>query len=257
MSYDKLHLLLIRFNQFLGISQTQIGVNITTFTVFDGIGNELHVQNLTTPINAIIPYVETTGYPKEFLRCQFFDDKAKLFKSDGWGQSFLDSITLPCSNWATDNSYVITEVFKWSCNHLSTIGGVYQPNSISKRDYPKTGICLNYFAMNYWKQSFGYYLVWPSLWVYIVGMIIAITIDCFTLGKMRKRILERILLVGELNEIEQARQDKIKERENEEKRMKGERVNSHESKDKKGKMIEEEKKIDKEYHSDNENGVRV
>ena len=227
-----------------GQTITQIGVNMTTFTVFDGEGNELPVSNLTTPINTIFPYVKQTGYPQEFLRCQYYDGRSKVFKLNGCGQSFLDSVTLPWSSWAVDNSYVITSVFKCSCNHLSTISGVYMTNSISQRDSPKTGICLNFFAMNYWKQSFGYYLVWPSLWVYIVGMSIAIIIDCFTVSKMRRKILNRIILVGELNEIEQAAQEKLNGKENE-----VQIEENHKGNGKKNGMIEEVKQMNGEYEN--------
>lgn len=78
-----------------GQSVSRTGVNMTTFTIFDGLGNELPVQNLTIPISTIHPYVQKTGFPKEYLRCQFFDETSKTFKQDGCGQSFLDSITLP------------------------------------------------------------------------------------------------------------------------------------------------------------------
>ena len=65
--------------------------------------------------------------------------------------------------------------------------------------------------MNYWKKSFGYYLLWPALGVYTAGLIAAIVVDCFTIKKMRKKIVDRIILVGELNEIEEEK-EKEKER---------------------------------------------
>jgi hypothetical protein len=67
--------------------------------------------------------------------------------------------------------------------------------------------------LNYWKQSFGYYLVWPFLAVYFVSLGAAIIFDCFTLSKMRTKIEKRIVLVGDLNEIEEKKQGLIIEEE--------------------------------------------
>ena len=90
---------------------------------------------------------------------------------------------------------------------MTTIGGVFEPTSISQREDPRNGIYIKYFALDYWRKSFGYYLVWPAFSVYIVALIVAIIVDCFTVPKMKKKIQERIKLVGQLNE-EEERKDK-------------------------------------------------
>lgn len=194
----------------------QLGTNATAFSVYDNSGRELSIQNLTTPISIYMPYTKNTGYSKEFLQCQYYDRSVNKFLKDGCGKSFLDSRTLPCTTCAIDNSYTVTDVLKCRCSHLSTIGGVFSINSVSERNDPRQGICLKYFALNYWRESFGYYLCWPAMVVYLIGLSIAIVFDCITIPKMRAKIIKRITLVSELNklykiELEEQRQIKKEE----------------------------------------------
>jgi hypothetical protein len=178
---------------------TQTGTNTTTFSLFDNDGNELDVEGLSTPISTVFPYSKNSGYNKEFLQWQYYDSISDSFKSDGCGRSFLEDKQFPCTTWAIDNSYTITDALKCRWTHLSTSGGVFKVNSVSARNDPKKGICTSFFALNYWNKSFGYYLCWTAMTVYIVGLTVAVIIDWFTLSNMRVKIEKRILDVGRKN----------------------------------------------------------
>ena len=119
---------------------SQIGTNTTSLSVYDNIGNELDIENLTIPISIVIPYKKNTGYSTEFLQCQFYNETSNTFDSDGCGRSILRNISLPCSTCAIDNSYTVTDALKCRCSHLSTIGGVFKASSVSLRDDPRHGI---------------------------------------------------------------------------------------------------------------------
>jgi hypothetical protein len=202
-----------------GDSPTSIGTNMTTLAFYDGKGTELRISNLTNPVSVLFPYSKASGYSTEFLKCQYYSPSDKKFFKDGCGHAYVDNIQLPCTTCADDNSYIVTSVFLCRCNHLTTIGGVYEPNSVSKRVSPQVGLYLNYYAMNYWNVSFGYYLLWPVLISYMVSILVAIIFDCFTISNMRKKIQKRILLVGRLNEEEKEKDLFIEEDFEEEKRL--------------------------------------
>ena len=62
---------------------SQVGTNTTSFSVYDNAGNELDIENLTIPISIVIPYKKNTGYSREFLQCQFYNETLNTFSSDG------------------------------------------------------------------------------------------------------------------------------------------------------------------------------
>lgn len=153
-------------------------------------------------------------------------------------------------------------MFVCRCNHLTTIGGVYEPNSVSKRSDPRVGIYLTYFAMNYWKKSFGYYLLWPATILYGVSLGVAIIIDCFTLSKMRRKIEERIIHVGESNE-KQAKEAELKGLLEEEKKLDSEISPDTKGKSKPKSKVKRKKGLDdtvvedKGYHSQGDNDSAI
>lgn len=149
--------------QMNGDTFTQTGTNMTSLKIFDGKGNDLLISSLSTPVSIVWPYLKSSGFNTEFLKCQYFNTINNKFQKDGCGYAYVSDVQLPCTTCAADNSYVVTDVFLCRCNHLTTIGGVYEINSVSKRTTPKVGLYLNYYALSYWRKSFGYYAVWPFL----------------------------------------------------------------------------------------------
>ena len=119
---------------------SQIGTNATSLSVYDNIGNELNIENLTIPISIVIPYKKNTRYSTEFLKCQFYNDTLNTFGSDNCGRSILQNISFTCSISTIYNSFTVTDALKCRCSHFSTIGDVFKSSSISLRDDPRNGI---------------------------------------------------------------------------------------------------------------------
>jgi len=76
---------------------TQTGTNVTSFLLYDSKTNEFDVSNLTNPISVVFPYRKSTGYNKEFLKCQYYDESTNTFSKIGCGHGFVDSVQLPCT----------------------------------------------------------------------------------------------------------------------------------------------------------------
>lgn len=183
---------------------THIGTNMTSLVAYDGIGNELSISNLNNPISVVFPYEISSGYTSEFLKWQYYSTSQSRFLKDGWGFAYIKDVQLPWSTWAAENvTFVTTDAYLCRWNHLTTIGGVYEQNSISKRNLPKVGLYLNYYALNYWTKSFGYYLLWPVIFIYITSVTVAIILDWLTLKDMRRKIEDRIMEVRILNDYDQ------------------------------------------------------
>jgi hypothetical protein len=80
-----------------GDTFTQAGTNITSLMTFDGKGNELVIANLTIPIAIVWPYLKSSGFSQEFLKCQYFHINNNKFQKDGCGYAFVSNVQLPCT----------------------------------------------------------------------------------------------------------------------------------------------------------------
>jgi len=105
---------------------------------------------------------------------------------------------LPCSI-CDEYNQVNTTVALCRCKHLSRFAVAYQQTNPSKGEGPTVGIYSDFFAMKYWRESFGFIAVIGGVTTYIVGLIICFFVDQRMQKKMISKIRMKVRKMEELN----------------------------------------------------------
>ena len=59
--------------------KARVDNNVTTLTILNTAGNEISIQNLSTPINIMMPYQKGKSIHDSALRCKYWNDAAQEF----------------------------------------------------------------------------------------------------------------------------------------------------------------------------------
>ena len=162
-------------------------------TFYDTVGNHIKIDLLSSSAYISIKeiYNKTQAYPDEMLRCMAWNDTSHSFINDETCSAKVISATVPCVS-CDDNDPLVTIVSDCRCKHLSRFAIVYQQTVPSDGEGIKVGLYSDFFAMNYWMNSFGLIAVLAAVTTYLLGIIIMIFWDRNRIQPIIDRLRKRM-----------------------------------------------------------------
>lgn len=83
---------------------------------------------------------------------------------------------VPCYSCDEDTILNLT-ITQCRCTHLSRFAAVYKQTWPSEGMGVKAGIYSDFFAMQYWMNSFGFFAVLAGACTYLLGILIFMKVD--------------------------------------------------------------------------------
>jgi hypothetical protein len=140
----------------------------------------------TKPIQIREPYIKSEAFESELLKCMVWSEADNQFDNDGSCSFQLMEDMLPCDDCGGNE--IVSVVSNCKCTHMSVFSVVYSETSIGAGLGPTIGIYSDFFALNYWSQSFGYYAVISGISVLLFGHFIIYFVD----GRLQEKTILKI-----------------------------------------------------------------
>ena len=75
------------------------------------------------------------------------------------------------------------------CTHLAPVALLFEPTNETLGNIPKLGIYTDYYGINYWQDSLGFFAVLGALVTYITGMIFSVIADIKPMKRMKHKLI--------------------------------------------------------------------
>jgi hypothetical protein len=165
--------------------------NMTEVTVLNTAGVKINITNLADPIRTRAPWTKKNVYQYSLLKCKMWDSTTSGFSSSEWN-SFSNTVTqLSCSS-CNVGSLTTTTVSVCNCTSFGLQGAHYDDTESDVDENDLTIVYPNYSALEYWQESFGFYLTFVTLILYLISLIITVFLDQFARRKVLIKIYEKI-----------------------------------------------------------------
>ncbi|CDW88139.1 neurohypophysial n-terminal domain containing protein [Stylonychia lemnae] len=164
--------------------------NVTQLSFYDSSMNHINVV-LNDYVLIKEPYRKTQGYENELMRCMSWNETKYKFESDDSCSVQLIKDNIPCYS-CEEEAPLNAQISLCRCKHLSTFAVVYQQTFPQTGRGVEQGIYSDFFAMQYWRNSFGYFAVITGVVVFFIGQIIMYYADKKLQPPVMEKLRERI-----------------------------------------------------------------
>lgn len=166
--------------------------NVTTMSFYDANQDIIHVTlSLSDSIEIRQPWNKTQSYNSELLGCMYWDDVNRTFVNDNSCAFSLIWDIIPCPT-CDQGKEINTTVALCRCSHLSRFAVAYEQTNPMQGVGVQIGLYSDFFAMQYWRESFGYFATMAGIGFFIMGHIVCYIMDRRTQAKVYEELREKV-----------------------------------------------------------------
>lgn len=165
--------------------------NVTEVIFLNTAGEKIPIENLTDNIQSKEPYAKTNTYSDSNLYWKSWDSLIERFTASGCKSFVANNTELLCQTWDS-SSLTTTNTSHWYCDSTNLVVASYDPPSSKTKDSDLEMVYPDYYALEFWQESMGFYLAVMAFFSYITGLWIVLFFDQFPRRKMLIKIYETV-----------------------------------------------------------------